>query len=97
MPKEKKPSEWYSGALEVLGPLRWHLNELIEEMESYNRLAKAAGRPLLAEKKIVVAKEANDKADKYFGCPIICSDYPQPSWSTAPDWRDKCDAQRKET
>lgn len=30
---------WYSTALEKLNPLRFHVNELIEEMESYNRFA----------------------------------------------------------
>jgi hypothetical protein len=57
---------WYSNALEVLGPLRWHLNELVEAMESHNRYAKAVDQPLLPERKIEAAKAANEAANKYF-------------------------------
>lgn len=57
-------SAWYAGAMDVLGPLRWHLNELIEEMESYNRFAKRIGDPLLRPDKVAAARKANDEADK---------------------------------
>ena len=58
--------EWYAGAMEVLGPLRWHLNELLEAMEAHNRYARAVGAPLLPERKIEAAKKANRAADTYF-------------------------------
>lgn len=57
---------WYSESIEVLSPLRWHLDELIEAMESHNRYAKRMGEPLLPEHKIAAAKAANDAADKFF-------------------------------
>jgi hypothetical protein len=58
--------EWYSNAVEVLSPLRWHLNELVEVMESYNRFAERMNYPLLPKNKIEEAKEANNKADEFF-------------------------------
>jgi hypothetical protein len=57
---------WYSKSLDVLNPLRWHLNELIEEMESYNRYATILKRPTLSESKIQAAKAANEAANKFF-------------------------------
>ena len=37
--------EWYSNALEVLSPLRFHLFMLIQNIESRQRWSKAAGLP----------------------------------------------------
>lgn len=59
-------SAWYSNALEVLNPLRWHLNELTNAMEDHNRYAKRLGHPLLPEAKIAAAKEANANVDSFF-------------------------------
>ncbi len=61
-------SAWRSEALEALQPLRWHVNELIEALESHNRWAKRAGRPTIPEGKILAAKEASAKAESFF-CP----------------------------
>lgn len=63
---------WYSDALDVLGPLRWHINELIEEMESHNRFCSAHMKnvPLLSHRKITAAKQANDTADKFFSSSV---------------------------
>lgn len=63
---DKDSQVWYSNALEVLSPLRWHINELIEEMESYNRFAKRMNYPILPERKIEDAKLANQKVDDFF-------------------------------
>lgn len=64
---------WYSGALEVLQPLRWHIEELIQEMESYNRFAVRMNklRPdnpttVLPVRKIEAAKEAQKIANDFF-------------------------------
>ena len=57
---------WYSSALEVLSPLRWHLNELVEAMESHNRYARRVGEPLLPVEKIEVAKKASEAANAFF-------------------------------
>jgi hypothetical protein len=61
---------WYSEAVEVLLPLRWHLNELIEEIESHNRYAKSFGGAMISEAKIAAAKTANEEVDKFF-CPKL--------------------------
>ena len=60
-----RPS-WYSEALEVLSPLRWHINELIDAMESHNRFAQRLGLPLLPDAKIAAAKAANEAVDSFF-------------------------------
>ena len=59
-------STWYSDALDVLNPLRWHIIELVEVMESHNRYAHQMGEPLLPVSKIEAAKAANAKADAFF-------------------------------
>ena len=58
---------WYSGALEVLNPLRFHLHELIEAAESHNKAAKILNMPLISEQKIGAAKTALEEAEMYFG------------------------------
>lgn len=62
----KDPDLWYSEALEVLQPLRWHLNELTTEIESYNRFAAVMGKPPILVNKIKAAKDANEAANKFF-------------------------------
>jgi hypothetical protein len=64
--ERKKIQTWYSQALKLLSPLRYHVNELIEEIESYNRFAEKMGYPPLAEKKVLAAKRARDRAEKFF-------------------------------
>lgn len=59
-------SLWYQEANEVLQPLRYHLNELILEMESHNRYAARAKQPLLSQDKIAEAKKAQRVAEKFF-------------------------------
>lgn len=56
---------WQSEALEVLNPLRFHLDELIEAIESHNRYARAVGQPQLSEKKIAAAKAAAESANTF--------------------------------
>ena len=62
----KNPDLWYSEALEVLSPLRWHLNELTTEIESYNRFAAVMGKPPILVDKIKAAKEANEAVNEFF-------------------------------
>jgi hypothetical protein len=64
-----KINTWYSKALKVLSPLRYHINELVNEIESYNRFAKKVDYPLLSEKKLLAAKRARDKAENFFTKP----------------------------
>ena len=64
--------EWYPNALEVLVPLRWHVNELVEMCEQYNRFAeqmeKLTGEKQvkLSKEKIEAARKANNAANKFF-------------------------------
>lgn len=64
--EDRKDKAWYRKALELLNPLRYHINELIEEIESYNRFAKKMGYPPLSKTKVLAAKRARDKAEKFF-------------------------------
>jgi hypothetical protein len=43
---KKKDQAWYSGALEILSPLRFHLHEIIEAVESHNMAAKMLNMPI---------------------------------------------------
>lgn len=47
----------YKEANDFLNPLRWHLQELIESMETLNRLEIACGHPPWALGKIESAKK----------------------------------------
>lgn len=58
--------EWYVDALEVLSPLRFHIDELITEIESYNRYASRMGHPLISRAKLAKAKEAQAISEKFF-------------------------------
>ena len=62
----KTTQTWYSEALEVLTPLRWHLDELVGAIEEYNGLARKINLRVIPEKKVVAAKEAMDKANRFF-------------------------------
>jgi hypothetical protein len=59
--------------LERLNPLRFHMEELLTEMESHNHwaraVAKATGKPpiLLREDKIKAARKAQAEAEKVIG------------------------------
>ncbi len=59
-------SAWYADAMEVLRPLRWHLDQLVREMESHNRYARHAGEPLVDEVKVKEAREAGERANNFF-------------------------------
>ena len=63
---DREAQLWYSKSLDVLDPLRWHLNELICDMESYNSYAIKVGSPLLSKEKIKAAKKVLDKANRLF-------------------------------
>jgi hypothetical protein len=63
--QDMKQREWHSNALEVLQPLRYHLNEMIESIESYNRFALRLGYvPITC--KLAEAKSAQEVAEKFF-------------------------------
>lgn len=57
---------WYVDAIEVMSPLRWHLNELVESMESLNSFNKSLGQQPWAKDKIEAAKKANEEVNKHF-------------------------------
>lgn len=57
---------WYQNGLEKLEPLRYHLFELIMEMEFHNSYAKRVKQPQLNKKKIAQAKKALERAEKFF-------------------------------
>lgn len=59
-------SKWYSEAIEHIAPLRWHLEEILQEAESYNLFAKRLDHPLLSEAKIKEAREAQAKIEAFF-------------------------------
>jgi hypothetical protein len=64
----QKDIKWYSNALEVLSPLRWHLEELLDAAESHNRFANRTGYPsMIPERKIKAAREAQRAANEFFG------------------------------
>ena len=60
-----KDQEWYTNTFEVLNPLRWHLSELLEAVEQFNRLAIATKEAPIFEKKIADARDALNKAEKF--------------------------------
>jgi len=65
----KKSQVWYSKSLDVLGPLRFHMSELLLEIESYNRFLKRIKVPLMyrtKSKRFKAAKKALAKAEKFF-------------------------------
>lgn len=57
--------EWYSNALEVLSPLRFHLFMLIQDIESKQRWSKAAGLPF-GIAGLEAAKSAAGDAELFF-------------------------------
>ena len=61
-----RDNSWYVDALEALGPLRFHIAELIELAEQHNRFAELAGGPQLSAAKIAAAKSASDAAEQFF-------------------------------
>lgn len=64
-PVRQSALEWYSGALGVLSPLRWHLNELVDSLETINRLKVALGETPMFQHKVEAAREACDAADRF--------------------------------
>lgn len=62
----KKQAEWYPTALEKLGILRFYINHLIQDIESYNRLAVRLGEPPLPSQYLESAKKANEDANTFF-------------------------------
>lgn len=53
-------SDWYARMFVVLNPLRYHLLELLEAVESHNRAARMLGEPVVSEEKVAVARAALD-------------------------------------
>jgi len=62
----QKNQVWYCNALEVLNPLRWHIHELIQEIDSHNRLAVRLDYPTISLEKVNKAREAMGKAESFF-------------------------------
>ena len=62
----KKQAEWYSTAIEKLGILRFYIHHLIQDIESYNRLATRLNEPPLSSQHLESAKKANEDANTFF-------------------------------
>jgi len=57
---------WYQESLEVLQPLRYHINELIQAVEAHNRYADLVGQPKVSPKTLEEAKQAANLAEYFF-------------------------------
>lgn len=72
MPKDKDHLKWYQGGLEVLGPLRYHIHQLIKEIESHNRFVASMKKlgvdvaPACRPDYLKEAKKASEKAEAFF-------------------------------
>lgn len=62
----KKSQVWYVKALEALSPLRFHMDELIKEIEMHNRFLKKVKVATVPSRRIKAAKRALAKAEKFF-------------------------------
>lgn len=59
-------SEWYSKALEILSPLRWHIHQLTEALDVRNALLQSMGKELIVPDKLAAAKVANEAVNEFF-------------------------------
>ena len=66
---------WYSEALEELGPLRYHIHELLQAVESHNRFAEHYNgikgetdvRAIkIPDRVIDAAKQASEQCEEFF-------------------------------
>ena len=57
---------WYQRGHEHLAPLRFHLAELLDEVEQYNRVAKKLNYPTISRRKIKAARAAQKRANLFF-------------------------------
>lgn len=62
----KESQVWYSKSLDVLGPLRYHMSELLFEIESHNRFLTRMKVAIIPTSKVKAAKRALAKAEKFF-------------------------------
>lgn len=58
--------EWYSRSLEVLQPLRYHLNEVIGLVDSYNSFCNHAGQTPVPMARVEAARVALERAEVFF-------------------------------
>ena len=65
----ERDAVWYSQALEVLGPLRWHIEELLRAAEDHNRAADRLDHIKFCEDKIVAARAAQKLVEDFFTKP----------------------------
>lgn len=63
---DKDAQIWYSTAIEHTNALRYHLDEILNEVDVHNRICKTIGVPCLSEKKISQAREAQSKCEEFF-------------------------------
>jgi len=56
--------EWYARAVDVLGPLRYHLHEVIQIVEDHNRFAARASRDPLPAQSVPMPAHRVDEAKK---------------------------------
>ncbi len=68
---------WYSGALTVLSPLRYHMAEILDMIDTYNSFAVKINelRPdqqiqVFKSKRLKNARKAAEKCENYFVKPI---------------------------
>ncbi len=58
--------EWYSRALEVLQPLRYHLNNIIDVIDSHNSFCYSAGQVPIQTARVSDARVALELAEDFF-------------------------------
>lgn len=62
----KDSQSWYSTAVEHTSALRFHLDEILNEVDFHNRICKSIGVQGVSEKKLSQAREAQRKCEEFF-------------------------------
>lgn len=63
---ESSDLEWYSRSLKVLQPLRYHLNDVVDLINSYNSFCSHAGQTPIPMARVEAAKVALELAEDFF-------------------------------
>lgn len=57
---------WYSTAIEHANALRYHLDEILNEVDVHNRICNTIGVQGVSEKKLSQAREVQRKCEDFF-------------------------------
>ena len=63
---DKDAQIWYSTAIKHTNTLRYHLDEILNEVDVHNRICKTIGVQGISEKKLSQAREAQQKCEDFF-------------------------------